>query len=111
MRSGDRNVAQDTTLVIDHVAIAAADPLSLFNDAVEAFGAGVGGVLGERDQDCWPPRLDGFGESGGFGQLGVDRGIVEVGQWPPDFEGSCTASNMRSRSFTAQAAPISLVGS
>jgi len=24
---------------------------------------------------------------GGFGQLGVDRGIVEVGQSPPDFEG------------------------
>ena len=45
----------------------AADPFGLLDDAVEAFGAGVGGVLGEGDQDGWPPRLDGFGQRGGFG--------------------------------------------
>src|SRR5215217_3882699 len=84
LRSGDRNVAQDTALVVDHVAVAAADSLGLFDDPVEAFGAGVGGVLGERDQDGWPPGLDGVGQSGGFGQLGVDGGVVEVGQPPPD---------------------------
>ena len=40
--SGDRDVAQDTALVVDHVAEAAADPLGLLDDPVEAFGAGVG---------------------------------------------------------------------
>ena len=60
VRSGDRNVAQDTALVVDHVAVAAADSLGLFDDPVEALGAGVGDVLGERDQDGWPPGLDGL---------------------------------------------------
>ena len=77
-------MAQDTTLIADHIAIAAADPLGLVDDPVEAFGAGVGGVLGEGDQDGWPPRLDRLGEPGGFGQLGVDRGVVEVGKPAPD---------------------------
>ena len=104
-------MAQDTALVIDHVAIAAADPLGLLDHPVEPSCASVGHVVGERDQDRWPPCLDGLGQPGGFGQLGVDRGVVEVVQSPPDFEGSSTASNMRSRSFTAQAPPISLVGS
>jgi hypothetical protein len=30
-------------LIVDHVAVSAADPLGLFDDAVEAFGAGIGG--------------------------------------------------------------------
>jgi hypothetical protein len=42
-------------VVVDHVAVAAADPSGLLDDAVEALGAGVGGVLGEGDQDGWPP--------------------------------------------------------
>ena len=45
------------------------------------------------------------------GMLGVERGVVEVGQPPPDLGGSCSASSIRSRSLTAQAAPISSVGS
>jgi hypothetical protein len=53
-------VAQDTALVVDHVAIAAADPLGLFDDPVEALGAGVGGVLGKltdgRGADVIIPR-------------------------------------------------------
>jgi hypothetical protein len=42
-------VAQDTALVVDHVAVAAADPFGLLDYAVESFGAGVGGVLGKGD--------------------------------------------------------------
>jgi murein DD-endopeptidase MepM/ murein hydrolase activator NlpD len=64
--------------------VAAADPLGLFDDPVETLGAGIGDILGERDQDGWPPGLDGFGQSGGLGQPGVDGGVVEVGQPPPD---------------------------
>jgi len=45
-------------LIVDHVAIAAADTLGLFDDPVEASVLGVGGVLGERDQDGCPPGLD-----------------------------------------------------
>jgi hypothetical protein len=50
-------------LVVDHVAVVA-DLLGLLDDAVEAIGGGVGGVLGEDDQDRWPPGLDGFDEPG-----------------------------------------------
>ena len=78
-------MAQDTALIVDHVAVAAADPLGLLDDAVEALSAGIGGVLAEGDQDGRPPRLDGFGQPGRLGQLGVDRGLVEVGQPPPSW--------------------------
>jgi hypothetical protein len=40
--SGDRNVAHDTTLMVDQVAVAAADPLGSLDNAVEAFVAGIG---------------------------------------------------------------------
>jgi hypothetical protein len=51
-------VAQDTALVIDHVAIAAADPHGLLDHPVEPLCAGVGHGLGERDRDRRPPCLD-----------------------------------------------------
>ena len=38
-------MAQDTALVIDHVAIAAADPLGLLDHPVESFCASVGHVV------------------------------------------------------------------
>ena len=46
-------MAQDTALVVDHVAVAAADSLGLFDNPVEALGAGIRGLLGERDQNGW----------------------------------------------------------
>src|SRR5829696_5149011 len=72
LRSADCNVAQDTALVVDHVAVAATDALGLFDDPVEHFGAGVGHVVGERDQDRRPPGLDGCREPCGFGHGGVE---------------------------------------
>ena len=60
MRSGDRDVAEDTALVVGEVAISAADSLGLFDDPVEPFGAGVGHGFGECDEDGWPPSLDGL---------------------------------------------------
>jgi hypothetical protein len=33
LRSGDRDVAQNTTLVVDHVAVAAAGSFDLFDDS------------------------------------------------------------------------------
>jgi hypothetical protein len=59
-------VAEDTALVVGEVAISAADSLGLFDDPVEPFGAGVGHAFGERDEDGWPPSLDGLCESGGL---------------------------------------------
>ena len=34
-------MAQVTALVVDHVAVAAADPIGLFDDAVEALGSAL----------------------------------------------------------------------
>jgi hypothetical protein len=42
-------VAQDTALVVDHVAVAAADPLGLFDDPVPLqtfWQAGCEGMIG-----------------------------------------------------------------
>ena len=68
--------------------------------------------FGERDQDGGPPGLDGAGEPGRLGQVGVER---RRRRSRPAATGSSTAharaSSIRSRSLTAQAAPISLVGS
>ena len=77
-------MAEDTALVVVHVAVAAADALDLFDDPVEAFGAGVIDVFEQGGEDGWPPGRDGAGESGRFGQLGVDDSLVKVGQSPPD---------------------------
>jgi hypothetical protein len=77
-------VGEDTPLVVDHVAVAAAGAFDLFDDPVEPFGAGIRHILEQRDQDRGPPGLDRGREPGRFGELGVDRGFVEVGQPPPD---------------------------
>jgi hypothetical protein len=50
------------------------------NPSVRALEAS----LGEGDQNGGLPSLDGFGESGGFGQLGIDGGVVEVSPPSPD---------------------------
>jgi hypothetical protein len=52
-----------SALVVDHVAVAGSRPAWLFDDPIEALGAGAGAVLGERDQDGRPTGLDGFGQS------------------------------------------------
>jgi hypothetical protein len=44
-------VGEDTPLVVDHVAVAAAGSLDLFDDPVEPFGAGIGDVLAQCDED------------------------------------------------------------
>ncbi len=44
-------MAQDTTLVVGEVPIATSNSFGLFDHSVEAFGASVGDVLGESDQD------------------------------------------------------------
>ena len=77
-------MAEDTALVVVHVAVAAADAFDLFDDPVEAFGAGVVDVVAQGGEDGGPPGLNGAGEAGRFGQLGVDGGFVKVGQPPPD---------------------------
>ena len=73
-------MGQDTTLVVDHVSVAAADAFGLFDDAVEAFAAGVGDLLGGGDLDGWPPGLDGFGQPLGFWNPGVKGSLIELGQ-------------------------------
>jgi hypothetical protein len=77
-------VGEDTPLVVDHVAVAAAGSLDLFDDPVEPFGSGVVDIVNERGEDGWPPGLDGAGKSGRFGQMGIDRGLIEVSQPRPD---------------------------
>ena len=42
LRSGDRDVAEDTALVVVHVAVAAADAFGLFDDPIEPLGACIG---------------------------------------------------------------------
>ena len=81
---GDRDVGEDTPLVVDHVSVAAAGSLDLFDDPVEPFGSGVVDVVEEGDEDGGPPGLDRAGEAGRFGELGIDGGFVEVGQPPSD---------------------------
>jgi hypothetical protein len=54
LRSGDRDVAADTTLVIDHVPVAAPDPLGLLDDPVEPFSAGIVDTFEKSSRDCWP---------------------------------------------------------
>ena len=41
-------MAQNTTLIVDHVAVAAAGSLDLFDDPVESFGSGVVDIVHER---------------------------------------------------------------
>ena len=77
-------MAEDTTLVVDHVAVAASDPLGLLNDPVEALSAGIVDMLEKSCQDCRPPGLDRAGEPRRFRQVGVDRSLIEVGQPPSD---------------------------
>jgi hypothetical protein len=47
LRSGDRDVGEDTPLVVDHVAVAAAGSLA-FDDPAEPFGLGVVDIVEER---------------------------------------------------------------
>jgi hypothetical protein len=54
----------DTALVVDHVAVAAAGSLDLFDDPVEPFGSGVVDVDEQCGEDGWPPGLDRAGKSG-----------------------------------------------
>jgi hypothetical protein len=55
LRSGDRDVAEDTALVVLHRPVAAGDPLGLLDDPVKPFGGGIGVGLREGDQDGRPP--------------------------------------------------------
>jgi hypothetical protein len=77
-------VGEDTPLVVDHIAVAAAGSLDLFDDPIEPFGSGVVDIVNECGENGWPPVLYGAGKSGRLGQVGVDRGLVEVGQPRPD---------------------------
>jgi hypothetical protein len=70
-------VAEDTTLVVDHVAVAASDPLGLLDDPVEPLSAGIVDIFEKSGQDCRPPGLDRAGEPSRFGQLGVDGSLVK----------------------------------
>lgn len=54
-RSGDCDLGHDALLVVVHVAKSAADTLDLFDSSVEAFGACIGDLLGQRDDDGWAP--------------------------------------------------------
>ena len=99
-------------MVVDHVPVAAAGAFDLFDDPVEPLGAGVRDVLGEGDQDGRPPGLDRAGEPGRFGQVGRrSRRRRSRPAATGSSTGSCSASSSRRRSLTAQAAPISPVGS
>jgi hypothetical protein len=42
-------------------------PFGLLDDSIEPFGAGVGQLVGDGDQDRWPPGLDRVGQPGGLG--------------------------------------------
>lgn len=69
-RSGDCDVGHD--------AVSAADTLDVFDDVIEALGAGVGDLLGQGDQDGRPPGFDGCGQPAGFGHVGVTARAVEA---------------------------------
>jgi hypothetical protein len=84
LRSGDRDVAEDTALAVDHVAVAASDPLGVIDDPVEPFSVGIVDIFEKGGEDGRPPGLDCAGEPSRFGQLGVDRSFIEVGQPLPD---------------------------
>src|SRR5947209_13033760 len=79
-RSGDCDVGHNASLVVVHVAKPAADTLDLFDDSVEALGAGIGDLLGQRDGDGGPPGLDGGGPAGGFVHRVSGSGVVEAPQ-------------------------------
>lgn len=74
----------DAPSVVVHVGEAASDTLGLLDDPVEALGAGVGHVLGERDEHRWPPGVDRGRQAAGFLHVGAGGGVVEVVQPAPD---------------------------
>ena len=82
--SGEGDVDHDAPSVVVHVGEAASDTLGLLDDPVEALGAGVGHVLGERDEHRWPPGVDRGRQAAGFLHVGAGGVVVEVVQPAPD---------------------------
>jgi hypothetical protein len=98
--------------VVVHVPVAAAGAFHLFDDPVEALGAGVGDAVLQGDGDVRPPGLDGVGEPGGLGHAAGGAVPVERPEpFPQHPRVRGDASSIRSRSMQPHAAPISFVGS
>jgi hypothetical protein len=58
-------VAEDTMPVVDHVVVAASDPLGFLNDPVESLSASIVDIFEKSAQDCRPLTLDRAGEPSG----------------------------------------------
>jgi len=70
----------DTAFVVGLVAVAAADPLELFDDPVVALGSGVGHAGKQKRLDARPPGFDGGRQAGGLGHVRCRAGVVEPKQ-------------------------------
>jgi hypothetical protein len=64
--------------IVVAVAESVGGVLDVFDLAVEAFGAGVGDLSAEKHQHRGPPGLDGLGQRGELGDVGVGAPGVEV---------------------------------
>ncbi|MGB6455227.1 MAG: hypothetical protein WBH47_12165 [Streptosporangiaceae bacterium] len=53
------------------------DPGGVFDQPVVRFGAGVGDAGVDERQDLRPPRFDGFGQGGDFGDVSAGAPVVE----------------------------------